>query len=215
MTNVELGPTAPGDGDGYGDRHSGEQLSGRLIFDPQVELGSAALKRIGITVVDDRLTIDLERLNPIAKSLEEAGTSEIVVVLGSGDGYREDDDDTIRLFDERLKISDQTRTVKVDDKPINLTESEFNLLLVLAQNQNRVITRQVLYEAMSGYKGDIRGSRAVDVHVRRLRQALAEGSSISRLAHAQLGLVVSVRGKGYRWNPDFKFPEEAQEAAQS
>ena len=76
------------------------------------------------------------------------------------------------------------------DQEIHLTNTEFRLLGVLADNAGRVLSRDSLLQHVwdRGFFGD---ERIVDVHVRRLRKKLeAEPSSPSTL--------VTVRGLGYR-----------------
>jgi DNA-binding response OmpR family regulator len=73
---------------------------------------------------------------------------------------------------------------------IHLTNTEYRLLSVLAENAGRVLSRSSLLEHVweRGFFGD---ERIVDVHVRRLRKKLeTEPSSPSTL--------VTVRGLGYR-----------------
>jgi len=73
---------------------------------------------------------------------------------------------------------------------IHLTNTEFRLLSVLAENAGRVLSRNSLLEHVweRGFFGD---ERIVDVHVRRLRKKLeAEPSSPA--------ILVTVRGLGYR-----------------
>jgi DNA-binding response OmpR family regulator len=73
---------------------------------------------------------------------------------------------------------------------IHLTNTEFRLLSVLADNAGRVLSRGSLLEHVwdRGFFGD---ERIVDVHVRRLRKKLeAEPSSPA--------ILVTVRGLGYR-----------------
>lgn len=73
---------------------------------------------------------------------------------------------------------------------IHLTNTEFRVLSVLADNAGRVLSRTALLEHVweRGFFGD---ERIVDVHVRRLRKKLElEPSSPSTL--------VTVRGLGYR-----------------
>lgn len=73
---------------------------------------------------------------------------------------------------------------------IHLTNTEFRLLSVLADNPGRVLSRPLLLEHVwdRGFFGD---ERIVDVHVRRLRKKIeAEPSSPA--------ILVTVRGLGYR-----------------
>jgi DNA-binding response OmpR family regulator len=78
--------------------------------------------------------------------------------------------------------------VTVDDTPIKLTRREFDLLKCLVENRQRVLSRDRLLERVWGYTTSIE-TRAVDVHVGRLRSKLG-------VAGAQIETVV---GLGYRF----------------
>ncbi len=73
---------------------------------------------------------------------------------------------------------------------IHLTNTEFRLLSVLAENAGRVLSRSSLLEHVweRGFFGD---ERIVDVHVRRLRKKLETDPS-------DPSTLVTVRGLGYR-----------------
>lgn len=80
-----------------------------------------------------------------------------------------------------MKIDDFTintlgRKVSHKDQEINLTAKEFDLLLLLASNPNKVYSREELLEIIWGYEyfGDL---RTVDVHIRRLREKIEKKSS--------------------------------------
>lgn len=78
--------------------------------------------------------------------------------------------------------------VAVDGTPVRLTRREFELLRYLAQNKNRVVSRDRLLERVWGYDRMIE-TRSVDVHVGRLRSKLG-------VAGRQVETVV---GLGYRF----------------
>lgn len=63
------------------------------------------------------------------------------------------------------------RRVFIQDKEINLTAKEFDLLELLVNNPNKVYSREQLLSIVWGYEypGDV---RTVDVHVRRLREKI-------------------------------------------
>ena len=79
-------------------------------------------------------------------------------------------------------------SVLVDDRPIQLTRREFELLRYLVQNRNRVLSRDRLLERVWGYEHVVE-TRSVDVHVGRLRGKLGA-------AAYQIETVV---GLGYRF----------------
>lgn len=68
------------------------------------------------------------------------------------------------------------RKVSIDGREINLTAKEFDLLLLLVINKDKVFSREELLETIWGYEyfGDV---RTVDVHVRRLREKIETNSS--------------------------------------
>lgn len=89
-----------------------------------------------------------------------------------------------------LFIDLDSRTVKADGQAIDLTFKEFELLVALAKQPNRVFTRDQLFAQVWG--SDFLGeSRTVDVHIRYLREKLE--SDPSHPKH-----IMTVRGVGYR-----------------
>jgi two-component system, OmpR family, alkaline phosphatase synthesis response regulator PhoP len=88
---------------------------------------------------------------------------------------------------QRVRIDTGARTVNVDDRPVELTAIEFDLLRAIAENRGRVLTREQLLEKVWG--GDYYGEmRVVDVHLGHVRKKLGVG-----------GLIATVRGVGYRF----------------
>lgn len=86
-----------------------------------------------------------------------------------------------------LSIDEGAHEATLAGKPISLTPYEFKLLVTLAQNKGRVLTRDQLIEQVQG-SGVAVVERAVDTHVFGLRKKLGE--------HADL--IETVRGVGYR-----------------
>ena len=74
-----------------------------------------------------------------------------------------------------------------EDKPVELTRKEFELLLYLMENKGLVMTRNQILCHVWGYDFDGE-TRTVDVHVRSLRQKLGDGGN----------MIETVRGVGYR-----------------
>jgi two-component system phosphate regulon response regulator PhoB len=75
----------------------------------------------------------------------------------------------------------------LDGDPIDLTSTEFKLLLFLTERAGRPQDRNDLLRSVWGYSDDVH-SRTLDTHMKRLRQKLG--------SHA--GMVETVRGIGYR-----------------
>lgn len=77
---------------------------------------------------------------------------------------------------DKLAIDMDSYSVIYNDEEIKMPPKEFELLYYLANNKNRVFTREQLLCEVWGYDypGD---SRTVDVHVKRLREKLQGGSN--------------------------------------
>lgn len=82
--------------------------------------------------------------------------------------------DRLSAGDIRLILS--ARKVYVQEREISLTPKEYALLLCLMQNRNTVLSREQLLSKCWGYdyEGDC---RAVDTHVKRLREKLGSAGS--------------------------------------
>lgn len=87
-----------------------------------------------------------------------------------------------------LTVDAKGHAVTVNGRPIVLTLKEFELLCVLIENRDTVLTRDRLLNQIWGYSysGE---TRTVDVHIRTLRQKLGEAD----------GHIETVRGVGYRF----------------
>lgn len=70
-----------------------------------------------------------------------------------------------------IVIDTASRTVKRGDEEIGLTMKEFDLLLLLARNQNIALYRDVIYENVWGGEF-LEQSRTVDLHIQRLKKKL-------------------------------------------
>lgn len=75
------------------------------------------------------------------------------------------------LMFEGLKVNTLERTVYVDEKAIELTAREFDLLVFLMKNPKVTFTRDVILDRVWSidYYG---GERTVDIHIQRLRKQL-------------------------------------------
>jgi DNA-binding response OmpR family regulator len=92
-----------------------------------------------------------------------------------------------------VEIDTEGRRVRVGDREVRLTLTEFNLLTLLAANPGRVLTRSQLLEKVWGYLADV-DHHSVDPHVQRLRRKLQ--------APGDTGLALdAVPGLGYRLSP--------------
>ena len=86
-----------------------------------------------------------------------------------------------------MKIDCESRRVFIEDREINLTAKEFDVLELLAMNPNKVYSRENLLNLIWGedYPGD---ARTVDVHIRRLREKIETNPSEPRYVHTKWGV---------------------------
>lgn len=96
------------------------------------------------------------------------------------------DHDKQRLI-RGLMIDVEARRVTVEDKPINLTAKEFDLLELLIFNVNKVYSREELLKTVWGedYPGDV---RTVDVHIRRLREKIEKDPGNPKYVQTKWGV---------------------------
>jgi DNA-binding response OmpR family regulator len=99
--------------------------------------------------------------------------------------------DTDVLDFNGLSIDTRSREVRVDGDPVELSALEFDLLTALAQDRNRVFSRQQLLDRVWGW--DHYGTdRVVDVHIGNIRKATGDDASAPRF-------IATVRGAGYKF----------------
>lgn len=89
-------------------------------------------------------------------------------------------------------------------RPVDLTKREFELLLLLARSDGRVLPREDVYQRVWGY-AMARGDRSVDVFVRKLRGKLQAVSPDWCYIHTHFGI-------GYRFDPEPAAGESATHA---
>lgn len=86
-----------------------------------------------------------------------------------------------------LRIDIESRRGYINDKEVNLTAKEFDLLELLMLHPNKVYGREELLNTVWGYDypGDV---RTVDVHIRRLREKIEESPSNPVFIHTKWGV---------------------------
>lgn len=88
-----------------------------------------------------------------------------------------------------ISIDTAAREVKVSGKEIVLTYKEYELLAYLAENRNRVVSRDELLDKLWDWRADVE-TRTLDIHVKTLRQKLGEEAG---------RYIKTVRSVGYRF----------------
>ncbi len=89
-----------------------------------------------------------------------------------------------------FSIDTESREITLDNKPIQATQIEFDILVFLARNAGRVLSRDQILEGV--WKNEVYVvNRVIDVHLTSLRKKLQSAS----------GLIQTVRGVGYKMEP--------------
>ena len=97
---------------------------------------------------------------------------------------KKQDDDQVNVGN--LKIDKTSFTVYKDDEPIVLPKKEFELLFFLAQNPNKVFSRDDILQNIWGTDVYVL-ARTVDVHIRKVREKVGED------------YIKTVKGVGYKF----------------
>lgn len=89
-----------------------------------------------------------------------------------------------------LKVNFTTYEVQAAGRPVRLTLKGFEVLRFLIQNRNRVLSRDQILDGV--WRSDVYVTpRTVDVHIRRIREALEQDG-------CNPACIVTVRGVGYK-----------------
>lgn len=97
-------------------------------------------------------------------------------------------DNLIRIHG--LEINEASRMVTLYGEKIKLTKTEFDILLLMAKNPNRVFTLEEIFEGVWGDRY-FEGNNTVMVHIARLREKLDEGTREDKI-------IKNVWGVGYK-----------------
>lgn len=91
-----------------------------------------------------------------------------------------------------MELDLSRREVRISGHPIAFKPKEYDLLLFLARNKGKVLSRELIMERV--WEWDFSGgSRTVDVHVRWLREKIEKDSTNPQR-------IITVRGAGYRFD---------------
>jgi DNA-binding response OmpR family regulator len=90
-----------------------------------------------------------------------------------------------------LTIDPQAKTVSVNGQPVDLTRKEYDLLLYLTSNQNRVISKNAIAEHLSGDADTFDNFDVIYAHIKNLKRKLAQAGAED--------YIKSVYGMGYKF----------------
>jgi len=93
--------------------------------------------------------------------------------------------------------------VRGNHERIALSEMEADILQRLAAHAGRAVSREELLACVWGLRDGGVETRAIDMHITRLRQKLSGAS-----ANPTLDWIITVRGKGYMLAPDLQLVKE-------
>lgn len=129
---------------------------------------------------DDFLT------KPFSFSVLKAKINAVLRRYSSGSGQRAG-----KIREQGLELDPSARTVKVDGKPAALTRKEFDLLTLLLEKKERVLSVAYILETVWGYDmATYDNPHTVETHISSLRKKLGKKFA-PRL--------VSVTGHGYKF----------------
>jgi two-component system alkaline phosphatase synthesis response regulator PhoP len=103
------------------------------------------------------------------------------------DKKKKKDNNAITL--NNLVIDRSSYTVSIGDQSIPLPKKEFELLFFLAQNPNKVYSRDELLQNIWGYDVHVL-ARTVDVHIRKIREKIGEN------------YISTIKGVGYKFEAE-------------
>jgi TolB-like protein/DNA-binding winged helix-turn-helix (wHTH) protein len=106
----------------------------------------------------------------------------------------------------QFMLDPRRRTLSRADSPVSLTPKAFDVLLFLAQNPNRLVTKEELLEAVWGDTFVEEGN--LTQYISHLRKALGDNSEDSRL-------IVTIARKGYQFTEDVTVAEAAETVRQA
>ena len=130
--------------------------------------------------VDDYLTKPFNILEVKAR---------IKAILRRNQKNQREAENSSQLTAGELSVDTESRRVMLGKQEINLTAREFDILVLLMKNPDKVFSREkllaALWENRNTETGDV---RTVDVHVRRLREKIEPSPSAPRYVHTKWGV---------------------------
>jgi DNA-binding response OmpR family regulator len=102
-------------------------------------------------------------------------------------------DPNLKIQIGSLTIDPISRAATAEDRSINLTESEFQILYALSSEAEKIFTRSELLQTMNSQADLV--ERNVDVHVSSLRKKMGREG----------GRILTIRNVGYRFMEDDEF----------
>lgn len=121
----------------------------------------------------------------ISKPIKPRALMSRIAALFRRESKKKGSSNQIKMGD--LTIDRTSYTVKIKDKEISLPKKEFELLFFLAQNPNKVFSRDELLQNIWGTEVYVL-ARTVDVHIRKVREKIGDD------------YITTVKGVGYKFH---------------
>ena len=165
------------------------QLPDGSGFDVSEKVENTDTAFIFLTVVDDE--------NTIVKAFDDGATDYIVKPfrirellarvrrIVSGRGNRTEKNSIIRMG--KISINTDEAKVYINNSAVTLTALEYRLLLIFANNQGMLLSRQQILDNIWDIDGNFVEDNTLTVYIKRLREKLGDALNIE-----------TVRGMGYR-----------------
>ena len=120
----------------------------------------------------------------ITKPIKPRALMSRITALFRRESKKKGESSQIKVGD--LIIDRSSYTVKINDKEMSLPKKEFELLFFLAQNPNKVFSRDELLQNIWGTEVYVL-ARTVDVHIRKVREKIGDD------------YITTVKGVGYKF----------------
>jgi DNA-binding response OmpR family regulator len=102
-----------------------------------------------------------------------------------------------RVVFNEIEIDLISKTVKVNGRDVELTKTEFDLLLYLIGNKGRVLSRSAIAEHLSGDMADMLDNHDfVYAHIKNLKKKIRSKDGAD--------YIKTIYGLGYKWNDEKK-----------
>lgn len=101
-------------------------------------------------------------------------------------------DGNIEIICNEISIDSKAKTVCINHRPVDLTRKEYDLLLYMVSNKNRVISKNAIAEHLSGDEADMYNNYDfIYAHIKNLKRKLAQAGCADYIR--------SIYGMGYKF----------------
>ncbi|MGI6222923.1 MAG: response regulator transcription factor [Prevotella sp.] len=99
---------------------------------------------------------------------------------------------TNTVMSNRITVDLLEKTARVDDQPLQLTRTEYELLLFFISNRNKVVSKEAIAEHLSGEMADLFDNfDFIYSHIKNLKAKLAKAGVVD--------CIKTIYGTGYKW----------------